>query len=195
MEAWGTATPLADGSLVTARHVFKYFPTEINRQRIQSIDVLGRGATLASESGVRGVRGHVFAGDWVHFRARPYDADSGWVQIENRPRPVPGQTVVVRGYRASYECSQMPVIAEVYLKVRDAPSWVDASEKSLIFAEPAYRGRAEDTGGMSGGPVLLQCGDSGEVLVGIFLGRITEEFLFFRSQLYVIQPWPPADDE
>lgn len=191
-DAWGSATPLADGSLVTARHVFNPFPTQINGERIRSIDVLGRGVTPAAVSGVRVGDGGSFAGDWVHLRIQPHDADHGWVPADRRLALSPGQQIIVRGYRASSQEHSMPKLDEVRLKVRKAPSWVDASERSLIFAEPDQR-HVGVTKGMSGGPVLIRCDESGEALVGIFVGRVTR-IAFVRTQLYVIQPWPPFDE-
>lgn len=193
IEAWGSATPLADGSLVTARHVFNPFPTEINGERIRSIDVLGRGVTPHASLGVRVEDGGVFAGDWMHLRVQPHDADQGWVAADRRLTFSPGQPIVVRGYRASSEDRATPELSEVRLRVREAPSWVDASERSLIFAEPDQR-YVGVTNGMSGGPVLIHCDESGEMLVGIFLGRVARRVVFVNSELYVIQPWPPSDE-
>lgn len=192
-EGRGTATPLADGTIVTAAHVVERgLPIELDGIEINQIDYIRRGRPRPIDIG----QWHTtWEGDWVHMRLGPMDDHPGWRPAETPLYPEPGEVLLIRGYPSSSDPKE-PILCEVRARVVAAPSWVKASDEHLIYAVPADSASNIDHSGMSGGPVLLKDKVSGhETLVGIYVGRMYESFLGFHVgvKLMVIHPWPPAD--
>lgn len=183
-DGWGTLTALSDGTLVTAGHVFG-FPLLVDGSEVSSIDVLERGTSHAVRMGDMSS----FRGDWVHFRVEPL-VRAGWDVATSPPRP--GEEVVIRGY-VDCEHRDAPVAIEFGARLREAPAWAEAIAPGMLFAEPVEGGNAFAAHGASGGPVLISDNDS-ERLIGIFLGFAERGNAFLRERVWVIQPWPPAQD-
>lgn len=186
-EGFGTVTALQDGRLLTAAHVLHgSIPLQLDGESIHALDIArwGRGE---SET----IMGYV--GDWVEFRAEPFDAP-GW-QVSDR-RPEAGDNVIIRGYTLPFDVTGQPLLQEVRVRVREAPWWIKFPDhRHYIYVVPPSGDSNIDFHGMSGGPVLLQdAATCTETLVGIYSGTITAKWLIFRSKVWVIQPWPPDGD-
>lgn len=192
---WGTATPLADGTLVVTSHVFRHFPTEINGQPPRSLDVIRRPRRLPGRLGEGECDQSSFEGDWVQLRVEPSSAwAGGWKphpDVVSRGTIPPGTVVEITGYARSADTPPRAVLCTVLARIVEPPGWAEAGERMLFFAQAVAADTKTD--GMSGGPVVLVDAAGNKQLVGIFLGRITRDFFGVGQTRLVVQPWPPAE--